>query len=60
MFQQTHLPKDKDATPTEQWGWSIQDFLTENFWYLLGILFILFVFFYARYSWRKRHEKNQQ
>lgn len=56
-IQQEHLPKDKPATPDEQWGFTIENFMEDNWPYLLGILFVLMIFFYARYSWRKRHQK---
>ena len=56
-IQQEHLPKNKPATREEEWGYSILDFLEGNWEYLLGIAFVLAVFLYARYSWRKRHEK---
>ena len=56
-IQQEHLPKDKPATREEEWGYSFMNFLEGNWEYLLGILFVLGVFLYARYSWRKRHEK---
>ncbi len=56
-FQQEHLPKDKPPRPEQEWGYSFMNFLEGNWEYLLGILFILAVFLYARYSWRKRHEK---
>lgn len=57
MMTQEHLPKDKPATPEEQWGYSFQSFLEGNWEYLLGILIVLAVFLYARYSWRKRNRK---
>tara|TARA_R100000789_G_C2888327_1_gene116672 strand:+ start:216 stop:392 length:177 start_codon:yes stop_codon:yes gene_type:complete len=56
-FQQEHLPKDRDPNEIQEWGWTLQEFVTENLWYLLAILLLLFLFFYARYSWRKRHQK---
>lgn len=56
-IQQPHLPKDKPATPDEQWGFTIENFLQDNWLYLLGILFVLAIFLFARYRWRKRHEK---
>lgn len=56
-FQQEHLPKDKDPSEIQEWGWTLQEFVTENLWYLLAILILLFLFFYARYNWRKRHQQ---
>lgn len=56
-MQQEHLPKDKPATREEEWGYSLQSFIEGNWEYILGILFVLVVFLYARYSWRKRHER---
>lgn len=57
-IQQEHLPKDRPATREEEWGFTIWEFIIDNWLYLLAILFLLAIFFYARYSWRKRHEKN--
>lgn len=56
-MQQEHLPKDKPATPDEQWGFTIENFLQDNWPYLLGIMLVLGIFLFARYRWRKRHEK---
>lgn len=55
--QQEHLPKDKPATREEEWGYSLENFLEGNWEYILAIIFVLAVFLYARYSWRKRHQK---
>ena len=55
---QEHLPKDKDATEVQQWGWTFQEFVTENFWYLLAILVLLALFFFARYRWRVRNSRK--
>ncbi|MDX1544906.1 MAG: hypothetical protein R3214_13265 [Christiangramia sp.] len=60
MMQQEHLPKDKDPTEIQQWGWTLREFITENFWYLLAILLLLVLFYYARYRWRVRHERNKK
>jgi hypothetical protein len=56
---QQHLPKDKPATPEQEWGFTIWEFISDNWLYLLGILLILAIFFYARYNWRRRQQKNR-
>jgi hypothetical protein len=56
-LQQEHLPRNKPATEREGYGFSISDFLEDNWIYLLGILIVLGIFLYARHSWRKRHER---
>ena len=56
-FQQQHLPKDRDANETQEWGWTLEDFISENLWYLLALAFLLFIFFFARYRWAKRNRK---
>ncbi len=56
-IQQEHLPKDKPATEREGYGFTVGDFLEDNWLYLLGILFIIGIFLYARYSWRKRNQR---
>ena len=55
LIQQEHLPKDKPATSEEEWGYSLFEFLEGNWEYLLAFIFVLAVFLYARYSWKKRH-----
>lgn len=60
ILQQPYLPKDKPATGDEVWGYSFWQFLAGNWEYLLGILLVLGVFLFARYSWRKRHEKEKE
>lgn len=57
IFQQPGLPQDKPATPDQQWGFTLWEFITGNWLYLIAILFIIFIFLYARYSWRKRNKK---
>lgn len=57
-IQQEHLPQDRPATREEQWGFSFETFLEEQWPYLVGIIIVLAVFLYARYAWRKRHEKK--
>lgn len=59
IFQVQHLPKEKPTTSAETWGFTLEEFLVANWIYLLGILLLLVVFFYARYSWRKRHNQNK-
>ncbi len=59
MALQEHLPRDTQTTPEEEWGYTLMEFLGENWPYLLGILIVLGVFLYSRYSWRKRHEKSR-
>lgn len=56
---QEHLPKDRDATSEQEWGFTIWEFIADNWLYLLGILLILAIFFYARYNWRRRQQKNR-
>lgn len=56
MAIQEHLPKDRTATGEEQWGYTFWEFITGNFWYLLGILIILAIFLYAR-SYFKRNRR---
>lgn len=56
---QQHLPQDRPATREEEWGFTIWEFIVDNWLYLLGILLILAIFFYARYNWRRRQEKNR-
>lgn len=60
IIQQPELPQDKPATPDQEWGWTLQHFLQENIWYLLGIALVVFVFFFARYSYRKRYLDNNK
>lgn len=60
IFQQPELPKEKPATPEQEWGWTLKDFIVDNIWYLLAVALILFIFFFARYSYRKRYlDKNK-
>ncbi|APG60745.1 hypothetical protein [Christiangramia salexigens] len=55
---QEHLPKDKDPNKVQEWGWTLPEFIEENMWYLLAILLLLVLFFYARYRWRVRNQRN--
>ncbi len=57
-FQQEHLPQDRPATEREGYWLYSRKFFEDHWIYLLAILdgsrrFLL----YARYAWRKRHEK---
>ena len=56
-IQQPQLPQDRPASPEEQWGFSLQHFLEDQWPYLVGIAIILAIYFYARYNWRKRHKR---
>lgn len=58
-FQIQHLPQDKKATPEQEWGFTLEEFIVANWIYLLAVLVLLLVFFYARYSWRKRHNQEK-
>ena len=55
---QEHLPKDNDPNESQEWGWTFQEFITENLWYLLAILFLIVIFVYARYRWRVRNNRK--
>lgn len=59
IFQQPELPKENPTRPDQEWGWTLKHFLEDNLWYLLAIVLIIFVFFYARYSYRKRYLNNK-
>lgn len=59
LFQE-HLPKDRPASREEEWGFTLWEFIADNWLYLIAILLILGIFFYARLSWRKRQNKNTQ
>lgn len=54
MLLQLEIPKDKQATREEEWPFNIEDFLTENAWYIVALVIVLAVFFYAR-SYMKNH-----
>ncbi|GGW98480.1 MULTISPECIES: hypothetical protein [Salegentibacter] len=56
---QEHLPKDRDATSEQEWGFTIWEFIADNWLYLMGILLILAIFLYARYNWRRRQQKSR-
>lgn len=57
IFQQEHLPRQKPATSEQEYGFTVEQFLTDNWAYLVMIVVVLVIFFYARYSWRKRNRK---
>lgn len=57
IFQQPHLPKDKPATREQEWGFTLWEFIEGNWIYIAGILLVLFVFLWARYSWKRRYQK---
>lgn len=57
-LQQEHLPRNKPATEREEYGFSLMDFLDDNWVYLLGIIVVLAIFLYARYNWRKRNKAD--
>lgn len=52
---QEHLPKDKDASEAQEWGFTLWEFIQGNWLYLLAIIVVLGVFLYARYDWRRRN-----
>ena len=58
LFQE-HLPKDRPATREQEWGFTLWEFIADNWVYLILILLILGIFLYARMSYRKRHSKNK-
>lgn len=57
-FQQPELPQDRPASPGQQYGFELQTFFEDQWPYLLGILIVLVIFFYARYNWDKRHRRK--
>ncbi len=54
MLLQEGIPKDKQATAEEQWGFTIWEFIMGNLWYIIGIIIILAIFLYAR-SYMRKH-----
>ncbi len=54
MSFQIEIPKDKQPTPEQEWGFTIWEFIMGNLWYIIGIVIILAIFFYAR-SYMKKH-----
>jgi len=57
-YQQPGLPQDRPATAEEQYGFRFEDFLADQWPYLLGIIIVIAIFFYARYRWDKRHGRK--
>lgn len=53
-IQIQHLPKDRNPTPEQEWGYSFWEFLTGNLWYILAILIILAIFLYARSHYKRK------
>mgnify|MGYP006896871733 FL=1 len=60
MSLQLEIPKDQPSSPEQEWGFTIWEFIVENKWYLLAIILLLAIFYYARYSWRKKREKSSK
>tara|TARA_Y100000034_G_C6829231_1_gene374168 strand:- start:267 stop:440 length:174 start_codon:yes stop_codon:yes gene_type:complete len=56
LFQQAELPKDQPATETQQYGFELSDFLTENFWYLLIFVVVVALVIFDHYR-RKNQRK---
>ena len=57
-FQQPEIPQDRPARPEQQYGFELETFLEDQWPYLLGIVIVLVIFFYARYRWEKRHKRE--
>lgn len=53
-LQIQHLPQDKNPTREQEWGYSFWEFLSGNFWYILGILLLLAIFLFARSQYKRR------
>lgn len=56
-FQQEHIPKDKPATERQEYGFSLMDFLEDQWIYILAIIVLVALFFYARHAWDKRNKR---
>ncbi|SFB74622.1 hypothetical protein INR75_03915 [Zunongwangia sp. SCSIO 43204] len=56
FFQQPELPKDQPATETQQYGFELSDFLSENFWYLLIFIVVVALVIFDHYR-RKKQRK---
>lgn len=55
---QEHIPREQDATEAQEWGFTLWEFIAGNWLYLLAILVVLGIFWFARYSWRKEKEEE--
>lgn len=53
-FLQEHIPKEEPASELEEWGFTVWEFIVGNWIYLLAIVLILALFFYARHKQRER------
>lgn len=56
-FQQEHLPQDRPATERQEYGFSLMDFLEDQWIYILGIIIVVAIFLYARAQWAKRNRR---
>ena len=56
LFQQPELPKDQPATETQQYGFELSDFLSDNFWYLL--IFVLVVALVIFDHYRRKNQRK--
>ena len=56
FFQQPELPKNQPATETQQYGFELSDFLSENFWYLLIFIVVVALVIFDHYR-RKKQRK---
>lgn len=56
-FQQEHLPQDRPASEREGYGFSLENFLEDQWIYLVGIIIVLAIFFYARHAQKKRRKR---
>lgn len=54
MSLQDGIPKEQQATPEQEWGFTIWEFLLENKWYIFAIFLIVAIFLYSR-NYMKRH-----
>ncbi|MCL6217922.1 hypothetical protein [Zunongwangia pacifica] len=56
LFQQPELPKDQPATESQQYGFELSDFLSDNFWFLLIFVAITAFVIFDHYR-RKKQRK---
>jgi hypothetical protein len=54
MAIQIEIPKDKQPRPEQEWGFTIWEFIVDNLLYLIAIILLLAIFFYAR-NYMRRH-----